>query len=250
MLTEHLTRPVFAFRPSVITPSQATSSRHLRHPLLAQNRNLRDGHNVAAELKRYLEEDGHRIWGQVIYRCTYDNDREWQRLVERLQSEARNALELWNGVDLRDSFRLTIFEDRDCFDGTTTTAVREHFREWARTAPEYEQPPGVGPGLASRYEFCIMVDEAGLDSVVRQDPNDVLNGFVDLVTKDLVAVRADFTDDVDPDGEVNGFRINDFNWMRVNYRSVLVSALVYLRDMSSTEKWATEYRRPPAVSPL
>lgn len=65
-----------------------------------------------------------------------------------------------------------------------------------------------------------MADKPALDSVVHQDPNDVFHSFVTLVTKDLVAVRAEFTDDIDPEEEIDGFKIDNFNWMMANHRSV------------------------------
>jgi hypothetical protein len=42
--------------------------------------------NPADQIECQLREDGHRIWGFVIYRTTYDSDVDWAELLRRLAS--------------------------------------------------------------------------------------------------------------------------------------------------------------------
>jgi hypothetical protein len=65
----------------ILEPSQRT-------PELPTN------HNTADHIERYLQTDGHRTWGFVIYRCTYDDDDddEWNEFMERLRYRIRQTL--------------------------------------------------------------------------------------------------------------------------------------------------------------
>src|SRR2546423_15191719 len=82
--------------------------------------------NNADNIERYLQEDGHRTWGFVIYRCTYESDDDWGQFMERLRDQIRCTLEIDNGLDMMDSLSITVFEDRSILDGASTSVVREH----------------------------------------------------------------------------------------------------------------------------
>jgi hypothetical protein len=77
---------------------------------------LPTNHNTADHIERYLQKDGHRTWGFVIYRCTYDNNDEWNEFMERLRYRIRQTLEFYNGLNLMDSFSLTVIEDCEKLD--------------------------------------------------------------------------------------------------------------------------------------
>src|ERR1700733_2846022 len=68
--------------------------------------------NDADNIERYLQEDGHRTWGFVIYRCTYESDDDWGWFMGHLRGKIRYTLELCNGLDMMDSLSITVFEDR------------------------------------------------------------------------------------------------------------------------------------------
>ena len=63
-----------------------------------------------------------------------------------------------------ESLSLTVIEDRSILDDASTSFVREHFKQWAATAPQKEQ--GTSPGLSQRYRYCVQVDADALESVV------------------------------------------------------------------------------------
>src|SRR6202034_3033708 len=64
--------------------------------------------NNADNIERYLQEDGHRTWGFVIYRCTYESDDDWDRFMG-LRDQIRCTLEIYNGLDMMDSLSVTVF---------------------------------------------------------------------------------------------------------------------------------------------
>jgi hypothetical protein len=82
----------------------------------------------------------------VIYRCTYESDDDWGRFMERLRGQIRYSLETYNGLNMMDSLSITIFEDLSILDSASTSVVREHFKQWAATAPQQEQ--GTEPALS------------------------------------------------------------------------------------------------------
>ena len=56
--------------------------------------------NNADNVERQLQEDGHKIWGWVIYRCTYANDEEWAEFMARLRYWNEENLRFDNALDM------------------------------------------------------------------------------------------------------------------------------------------------------
>ena len=204
-------------------------------------------HNNTADcIERYLQEDGHRTWGFVIYRCTYENDDDWGQFMERLRGRIRSTLEIYNGLDMMDSLSITVFEDRSILDNASTSVVREHFKQWAATAPQQEQ--GTGPTLSQRYRFCVQVDAVALESVIHDAPSPpqhytISDGFVNLIWKDWEPYTPDPREEVEE--LIEGFTQQQVGWMRVAYQDVMVGMYYYLRDWNA---WYPEYRRPPELA--
>jgi hypothetical protein len=91
--------------------------------------------NTADRIQDELEENGHRVWGFVIYRCTYGDDAAWEECLERLNASMRDDMQFYNGLDLLEegSYRRTVITGAR-FDGVKTQYVREHFKEWRKQA--------------------------------------------------------------------------------------------------------------------
>jgi len=198
--------------------------------------------NDADNIERYLQEDGHRTWGFVIYRCTYESDDDWDRFMELLRDAIRRTLEILNGLDMMDSLSITVFEDRSILDDASTSFVREHFKQWAATAPQQEQ--GTGPALSQRYRYCIQVDAVALESVIQDAPEShiISDGFVNLIWKDWEPSRPDPREEVEE--PIEGCTQHEVGWMMVGYQFVVVCMYCYLRDWNDFYR---EYRRPPEV---
>jgi hypothetical protein len=206
--------------------------------------------NNADNIERYLQEDGHRTWGFVIYRCTYESDNDWDQFMERLRYHIRHTLKVYNGLDMMNSLSITVIEDRSILDDASTSVVREHFKQWAATAPQQEQ--GAGPGLSQRYRYCVQVDADALEAVVYDAPtppeiDTTTDGFVNLIWKDwgpeLFRPNPRFPG---PEEEpIEGCTLHNVGWMRVAYQDLMVDMYYYLRDYND---WYREYRRPPEVA--
>jgi hypothetical protein len=124
------------------------------------------GLNEADRLEALLEKDNFTTWGFVIYRCTYQNNAEWEKFMARFLSAVPDFLKYYSGLDLLDTFAPTVFEDPS-FEGATVVTLREHFNKWAKTARKEEQ--GVGEdhrARIERYRFFITVDQEALESVL------------------------------------------------------------------------------------
>jgi hypothetical protein len=210
--------------------------------------------NTADHIERYLQADGHRTWGFVIYRCTYDSDDEWNEFMERLHYRIRKTLEFYNGLDLMDSLGLTVIEDREKLDDVEASVVREHFKTWAETAPQREQglaqariQPETQAWESQRYLYCIQVDAEVLESVVHwaEAPPAIdarSEGFVKIVSRYWEPYGAR---DRDPPQEpIEGCTEDDVGWMMVDYTNMVE----FYHLLRSRNSWYSEYRRPPNVA--
>lgn len=234
--------------------------------------------NAADHIARQLRIDGHRIWGFVVYRCTYTSDSAWESCIQRINASIQRAMDLYNGRDLLEEgcFKLTVIADASMFDRATTQAVRRHFTEWcARTVYEEQGPreeiesrrqeaPPWDSRLPLRYRFCIQVDEASLQSLI----SDEGDGWVKLIKGDWESREAtrqrqkqhetgpnevaalddgEFTDDEDDEvyPAIEGCTEEDVGWMKVQLQSFMPDFYVNLRDPNA---WHIEYRRPPDVA--
>jgi hypothetical protein len=197
--------------------------------------------NNADNVERYLQEDGHRTWGLVIYRCTYARDDDWNKFMELLRQHIQRALKCYNGLDLMESLSLTVIEDPSTLDDASTSFVREHFKQWVTTAPEREQGEGVRPGLSQRYRYCIQVDDAALESIMEDE--DEGDGFVNLIKLEWVPETPHPREPVeDP---IEDCTLFDVGWIMVAWKEVMVDMYHLLRDY---DDWCREYRRPPEVA--
>lgn len=210
---------------------------------------IRRRSNFANCVEDDLEEDGHRKWGFVMYRCTYKSDSDWNEFMRRLCIHTEKDMEHCNGLDMLERFTLTVFDDQTTFDGATTSFVREHFKKWAATAPQEEQ--GTGPGNAQRYRFCIQVTDESLDSVIRKGPppeEETINkeGFVNIIHASWEPYSQwDGDERIEYDEEpLEGCTLLDVGWMRVRYDGVMTGSYYYLRNDCA---WDYEYRRPPQI---
>lgn len=216
-------------------------------------------HNEADWIERYLEADGFRTWGLVIYRCTYKSNSNWEEFMHRFLWHVNKSLEFYNSLDLLDSFSPKVLEDKALFDDATTSVIREHFKQWAVTASQEEQGVPIERAEwaeSGRYKFCFMVDEEALQSVLNAPPplGNLPNetGFVILINRGWVPEELDEDelaaydspppeDDCEP---LEGCTLEDVGWMRVRYDRAMMEASVFVRD---NHDWRTQYMRPPEI---
>jgi len=195
----------------------------------------------ADNVERQLQEDGHKIWGWVIYRCTYADDEEWAEFMARLRYYFENTLRENNALDMLTSLNYHVFEDRELFDGLHPSAVLEHFSQWAMTAPQQEQGEGAYSMRSQRYNYCLHVDQEALQSVVSGPAPSADSffgpGYVHLVCKRILGgMRPEHT---------VGRAERDHCFMRINYQNLMVHWYHQLRPQGS---WGNEYCIPPEVA--
>jgi hypothetical protein len=222
----------------------------------------------ADDIQHALMADGHRVWGFVVYRCTYGNDADWQLCMQRIREYLGPSIKTSDGQNLLDErFKLTVIEDRDRFDGASTSTIRQHFRDWCVHTVNDEQGsneeierrrqepvPWCG-SLAVRYRFCLQIDAASLKSIVEDEPDARVNLIRDdwqlkqamagQLGDDLDWDQGDFTDDEDEAyPAIEGNTDEDVGWMMVDYRCLMPTYYSYLRDPND---WNLTYTRPPYV---
>ncbi|KAL9618372.1 MAG: hypothetical protein Q9160_006880 [Pyrenula sp. 1 TL-2023] len=236
--------------------------------------------NMADQIERHLRTDGHRIWGFVVYRCTYNSDPAWESCIQRINTSVQKSMDLYNGRDLLQEgcFKLTVIDDASMLDGASTHAIRQHFKEWcARMVHEeqgsqeeiqsrkHEAPPGVYE-LPVRYRFCIAIDEASMRSVISEEgerwvklikgdwkPWEVtrqkqqhLETGPDGIAESL-GEHPDLVAEIEAEGEeefpaIEGCTDEDVGWMRVQLVGLMPSSYANLRD---PDHWDIVYIRPP-----
>lgn len=226
----------------------------------SRNPRLNTRFNDADEIDRGLRRYGHHIWGFVIFRCTYDNDTEWDEFMRRLRGQLYQTLEYYGGLDLMTTNPFTVFADRMLLDGASTSTVRQYFLQWAHTAPLQEQgvPSASVTDCSPRYRICIQVDSQVLRSVVDDVQSPLLpeynDGFINVVRGDWPSqlpshTLGSYVSSADDEGEddiyeaIEGNTEHDVGWMRIKCRD----QLGFYCFFQSNHGWDREYRRPPEV---
>lgn len=237
--------------------------------------------NAADKVDRHLRADGHRLWGLVVYRCTYGNDAAWRECVRRIEASVRRAMDLYNGHDLLQEgrLRLTVIENATTLDGASTGVVRGHFREWCarmvreeqgseeevrsrRQQQQQQQEASLRDGgVPVRYEFCVQVDEDSMRSVVSDEgerwvrlikrdwePRGATSGALESQGAQHNDDEGEFTDDEDGDDEyapIEGCTEEDVGWMKVQLVGLMPDFYANLRDPNL---WHIQYVRPPDIA--
>ncbi|KAL9107641.1 MAG: hypothetical protein Q9227_007448 [Pyrenula ochraceoflavens] len=211
--------------------------------------------NAADLIERQLQDDGHRTWGFVIYRSTYNSETDWAEFLRRLRFQMEDMFDYFNGRDILDRFALTVLEDRSLFDNASTDVIRRHFQQWSVMAYRTEQQqPGessaIRIGLSPRYRFAVQVDADALHSIIHDAPappeiDNTKKGWVKLIDKSWYLGRSEgsrLTDD--PLEPIEGVTERDVGWMKVPYQNVMTE---YYTKCRSVNNWTRSYRRPPEI---
>jgi hypothetical protein len=232
---EKYTRPPAQFPP--VSP---------RHP----HRSAIGG--TTAEIEQWLREDGHRAWGFVIYRSTYQNQAAWDEFMRRLLANTTDMLEYDAGLDLLDHLALTVFDNPNKFDNATTAMVRDHFKQWAATMEEEEQGPISRPKHlripgSQRYRYCIQVTQEALESALADDCEKKEMGVVYIIQAKWqeYSPYADGERHEEEEEAIEGCTLEDVGWIKVPFESLMPVVWGYLRSDCA---WEIEYHRPPDMS--
>ncbi|KAF2432499.1 hypothetical protein EJ08DRAFT_647955 [Tothia fuscella] len=229
-------------------------------------------------VRRLIQTHKTPVWGFVIYRCTYEDDKAWSKFMQIMKFRAHERLRLWEEAEfevpvtrLIETLDWNVREDRLLFDGATKSFVRDHFREWitSREAVQEQElvDESVGPlveqedeqdldyfnmakATETRYKFAVHVDADALDSIINRAPQppeyDYGVGFVNLIQKDwYMPEPGDENDPVDEGEEpIEGCRRHDVGWMKVAIENLNPGIYTAFRDPAA---WYVEYVRPPGI---
>lgn len=221
--------------------------------------------SVPDRVEAGYQADGHKTWGYVIYRTTYESDADWAEFMRRLRIRTTETMEHYNGLDVLARMSWTIFDDRELFDGADTATIRRHFRDWAETAIQTEQYDPAEPNkvihtgpsdsvcFSPRYKYCVQVDAGSLKSAVHDAPlplehdND-RKAWVKLIEKDFIPESENpiFASDPDPNvyEPIDGVTGEDVGWVKCKFGDVMTEYYMLFRDPNT---YSVCYRRPPAV---
>jgi len=142
-----------------------------------------------------------------------------------------------------------IVEDRSRVDGASKADVRQLFDEWCQsTEPAAEQPESAHPiaqGSNARYGFCVLIDQASLESF-----NSSRKPWVNLIMRKLPYGPEQDDDHVDEDEEddgleeIEGSTEEDVGWCKVKTSTLLPDSF---SNLCYPNAWYPFYQRPPAV---
>ncbi|EAU33403.1 predicted protein [Aspergillus terreus NIH2624] len=174
----------------------------------------------------YAELKNDSPWGFVVYRCSYRDNSQWQRMVRLITSSVEESLTLNRRIDLLSRHRLTIMDD----------ATREQRKSPVNGG---ESSIDVEMTLGTRYNFCLFVDDIALESLDRMSLPTIkllcrFFGIRGPDERDYV-VHPDYED-----GET-AEEHEDVGWM---YTCVVDYCDIYTRLVESSD-WYEEYCRPP-----
>jgi hypothetical protein len=143
--------------------------------------------NNADNIERQLQEDGHKIWSWVIYRCTYKSNEEWALSMDHFRYYSRSTLRYDNALDMQTSLDHHVFEVvLVVYISTMPIPAQFASLSCSGRQPQQEQEQGEGkhPGRSQRYKYGIHADQDSLQSVINQPAppaDNPDNGFVNLV---------------------------------------------------------------------
>ncbi|KAG9517022.1 hypothetical protein KCV07_g6489, partial [Aureobasidium melanogenum] len=215
----------------------------------------------ADRIEAQYQADGHKTWGYVIYRTTYEDEAAWTEFMRRLRFWAADSMESFNGQDVLNKMTWTVFDDKESFDGANVATIRHHFRNWAETAVQREQQqPGqvdgtpVGMGHSPRYRYCVQVDAEALKSAVQDAPpppdfNEDNQGWVKVIDKNWLPRDEDprfagRKPDPNVYEEIDGVAEHNVGWVKCPLPSVMTEYYMVFQDLNG---YTISYRRPPAV---
>lgn len=222
----------------------------------------------AVELKNLLKDSG-RLWGFVVYRCTYNDEYRWRRFMEIMDTRVRESLAESSlspaGRNLvMERLKWDVQDDPVILEDATIDTVRERFKQYrSPTAPgpanvHDEARKGWKGCLSTDYNFCIRINEASLASVLDEAPQPLPRGELGIPYVDLVDVEWELPERLEGDSEeeylasldqgyppMAGYTLGGLPWRRIPLARMM--PYVY---MDLDESWRINYYfdRPPDVN--
>lgn len=120
-----------------------------------------------------MQQTGYHKWGFTVYRCTYSDDKAWDRYMEFIKDQTITTLDFFGQQFLLEKYLdIQVIEDPQ-LDGASKTHVRSLFAERAERDRQVENG---GPGMATsfcrripRFNYCVYVDQACLETLLARE---------------------------------------------------------------------------------
>ncbi|KLJ12566.1 hypothetical protein EMPG_12394 [Blastomyces silverae] len=191
-----------------------------------------------------------KTWGFVVYRCTYSDDDAWEEMLDLICSHMEGYLMMEGGEEFWDRHELIVVDDRTQLDGASSHVVRDHFNRFVQNEmdklpklpeSEREEEELLRKKIASatRYNFCLFVDDISLESM-KHMPEPVIKLLCREwgplpVQEGEYTVHPDFEDGKTADEK------EDVGWRYI----YVLSCFEFYDKLHGPGKWALHYERPP-----
>ncbi|PGH26616.1 hypothetical protein AJ80_01745 [Polytolypa hystricis UAMH7299] len=115
-----------------------------------------------------------KTWGFVVYRCSYNDDKAWNKMLKLIYRHAELRVDVeMDHYELWSRHKLIVMDDKAKFDGATTHDIRAHFSHCVKDElnkvrkPRSKRQKTAWKYLtgATRYNFCLLVDDTCLESL-------------------------------------------------------------------------------------
>lgn len=192
---------------------------------------------------------GHRKWGWIIYRTTYEDDEKWARFEEKFQKEVRApTLDRDAGEEIHVKYLdFPVRSDATKYNKATTAELRADFQKWlSGDGPLKEQEIELDDRekfkTALRYMYFIRINAEAMESVL-----DGEFGWVDLVQVQWPEDDEDARIIASEDGypPVEGMTTYKIGFQRVE---VIVLYPFCWMDLDSIADRVFGVARPPQIS--
>ncbi|KAK0669895.1 hypothetical protein QBC41DRAFT_302019 [Cercophora samala] len=192
-------------------------------------------------------------WGLPIYRTTYSpsSTTAWPQFLSLIQANVTSTLSIYHLPHLSPQHSQPIFSDEATFSGLNTHAIRNHFTSWVSSQQQQQTPAG-----ASRWGYCLMVDDICLESM---DRDKMVGPVVKVVKRLWEAADYDEEEEEENEEEENnegvegGFRWEDGKTgdqgEDVGWMYIYIADYVEMCDIlgQGEEGWYSVYARPPLM---
>ncbi|PGH07490.1 hypothetical protein GX51_01791 [Blastomyces parvus] len=190
-----------------------------------------------------------KTWGFVVYRCTYGDEDAWEEMLDLICCHMEDYLAMEDGEQFWDRHELIVMDDKTQLDGASSHVVRDHFNRFVRSEmdklpklpeSEREEEEGLRKQIASatRYNFCLFVDDISLESIKHMTEPVIkvlCREWGPLPAQERgYAIHPNFEDGKTADEK------EDVGWMYI----YVLSCFEFYDKLHGPGKWAFHYQRP------
>ncbi|KAM5465352.1 hypothetical protein MauCBS54593_006598 [Microsporum audouinii] len=185
------------------------------------------------------------IWGWVIYRCSYKNEKLWTNFLHEWNGAVQRSLSSPSYAETLKAMETKIVEDTSPEGASKEAICHRHF-SWSQSLGQKLQDEYNDLYLAPRYKFAVHVDEGALQSAKdHPGPHNAHRGYsyanilhtTYFMDKEYALERFLWQKPV-------GNQTEKPYWMKCELETLPVFAY---SDLIKTNRWYTDYVAPPRL---